>query len=376
MLKTIRRRLGAKLFVSYLVVIVVGVAVLSIAAELAIPRSFDRHMAMMGQMMGGMSSGMGADLFSNFRAAVTESLFIAAAAALFVAVVASIFVSRRVVAPVRSMTAATSRIAEGLYQERVDIPGTQNIDEMDELGQLAVSFNQMAAKLEHTETMRRELIGDVAHELRTPLSTIKGSMEGLIDGVVAPTPETYHQIYLEADRLQRLVRDLQELSRVEAGAYQLELRTVSLKELIDSAVKRLRGQFDDKKVRLEAELLQPVPQVRVDVDRMGQVLLNLLGNALQFTPTGGSVRVVGERVGERAEIRVEDTGIGIAREKLPEIFTRFYRVEKSRARSGGGSGIGLTIAKHWVEAHDGSLRADSPGLDGGSTFTVQLPLAS
>ncbi len=376
MLNAIRSHLGLKLFVSYLVVIVVGAAVLATAAELAIPRAFDRHMAPMGQMMGDMMSGTsGTDLFVSYRAAFTESLLIAAIAAFAVAVVVSIFVSRRVVAPVRSMMAATSRIAEGHYRERLAIPGNLQADEMDELAQLAVSFNQMAATLDQTETLRRELIGDVAHELRTPLSTIKGSMEGLIDGVVQPSPEAYHQIYLEVDRLQRLVSDLQELSRVEAGAYHLELKTIGLGDLIDGAIARLQDQYDEKGVTLEKELPSPIPQVVVDEDRMGQVLLNLVGNALQFTPAGGQVRIVGEGLADRAQIRVEDTGIGIPREYLPRVFTRFYRVEKSRARAGGGSGIGLTIAKHWVEAHGGSLLADSPGANSGSTFTVDLPLS-
>ncbi len=376
MLKAIRSHLGLKLFVSYLVVIVVGVAVLATTAELAIPRSFERHLAFMGQMMGDMMSGLsGADLFTSYRAAVTESLLVAGLAASAVAVVASIFVSRRVVAPIRNMMAATSRIAEGHYHERLAIPGTLQADEMDELAQLAVSFNRMAAKLDQTETMRLELIGDVAHELRTPLSTIKGSMEGLIDGVVQPSPEAYHQIYLEADRLQRLVTDLQELSRVESGSYRLDLKAISLEDLIDGVVARLRGQYDEKGVTLEKELVGPVPQIVVDEDRMGQVLLNLVGNALQFTPADGKVRVVGEGLADRAQIRVEDTGIGISSEYLSHVFTRFYRVEKSRARAGGGSGIGLTIAKHWVEAHGGSLRVDSPGTNRGSTFTIDLPLA-
>jgi signal transduction histidine kinase len=351
--------------------------VLATTAELAIPRSFDRHLATMGQLMGDMMSGASSgDLFVSYRAAVTESLLIAAVAASAVAVVASIFVSRRVVAPIRSMMAATSRIAEGHYHERLAIAGNLQADEMDELAQLGVSFNQMAAKLDQTETLRRELIGDVAHELRTPLSTIKGSVEGLIDGVVQPSPEVYHQIYLEADRLQRLVTDLQELSRVEAGAYRLELATIGLGDLIDGVIARLQGQFDEKGVMLEVELVGPVPQVVVDEDRMGQVLLNLVGNALQFTPAGGTVRIVGESLADRAQIQVIDTGIGIPSEYLPNVFTRFYRVDKSRARSGGGSGIGLTISKYWVEAHGGSLLAESPGASRGSTFTVDLPLPS
>ena len=148
-----------------------------------------------------------------------------------------------------------------------------------------------------------------------------------------------------------------------------------MEDLIDGVVARLRGQYDEKGVTLEKELVGPVPQIVVDEDRMGQVLLNLVGNALQFTPADGKVRVVGEGLADRAQIRVEDAGIGISSEYLSHVFTRFYRVEKSRARAGGGSGIGLTIAKHWVEAHGGSLRVDSPGTNRGSTFTIDLPLA-
>ncbi len=376
MYKAISGSLGAKLFISYLVVIVVGVAVLTIATELAVPRSFDRHMASMGQMMSSMGPNMmGDDLFSNFRAAVTESLLIASVAAVLVAISASILISRRVAAPIHDMKAATSRIADGEYQERVPIHGPPDVEYMDELAQLAVSFNQMASKLERTEVMRSELIGDVAHELRTPLSTIKGSMEGLIDGVVQPTPEVYHQIFLEADRLQRLVFDLQELSRVEAGAYELQLNRAVLKQLIVSAVDRLQAQFDEKGVALEIHMTEPSPEVEVDEDRIGQVLLNLIGNALQYTPPGGRVRVFGEHRGDVAHIRIEDTGIGIPNESLAHVFTRFYRVEKSRARTAGGSGIGLTISKHWIEAHGGTIHADSAGSNRGSTFTIELPLA-
>ena len=376
-LRSIRRRLGRKLLLSYLIIIVVGVVVLASAAEFTIPTSFDRHMLGMQPMMGGAEMGMGrdADLFASFRAAVSESLLLAAVAATVAAVVVSLLVTRRVVAPVRQMMVASRRIAEGNYAERVQVRGAPGPDEMDELDQLAVTFNQMADKLERTEAMRRQLIGDVAHELRTPLSTIKGSVEGLMDGVLEPTEANLHQIYREADRLQRLVGDLQELSRVEAGAFQLHRKAVEVEELVSSAAERLAGQFDEKGVRLEIDLAADLPKVLADPDRIGQVMLNLLGNALQYTTSGRTVEVQARRRDRFVEIEIRDEGMGIPAEHLPHVFTRFYRVDRSRSRAGGGSGIGLTIAKHLVEAHGGQIWASSPGSGKGSSFTFTLPLA-
>lgn len=376
-LRSIRRRLGRKLFLSYLIIIVVGVVVLASAAEFTIPTSFDRHLLAMQSKMGGAGMGMGRDpdLLASFRAAVTESLLLAASAAVVAAVVVSLLVTRRVVAPVREMMDASRRIADGSYAERVAVRGSSDPAEMDELDQLAVTFNQMADKLERTETMRRELIGDVAHELRTPLSTIKGSLEGLMDGVLAPSEANLLQIYREADRMQRLVADLQELSRVEAGAFELHPRTVDVEELVAGAAGRLAGQFEEKGVRLEIKLAPDLPRVKADPDRVGQVMLNLLGNALQYTPSGGTVEVLARPLERHLEIEVHDQGIGIPAEHLPQLFTRFYRVDRSRSRAGGGSGIGLTIAKHLVEAQGGRIWASSQGLGKGSKFTFTLPLA-
>ncbi len=187
MVQYFRRHLGMKLFLSYLLVILVGAFVLASTAELVVPTAFQRHMAAMEPNMSGMMgapNGMEASLFTNFRAGVTEAVGIAALTATLVAAVASLFISRQVVAPVRAMMAASRRIAEGRYDERVRVGGSIARQEQDELGQLALSFNQMAAQLEKTESMRRQLIGDVTHELRTPLTTIKGYTEGLMDGVL------------------------------------------------------------------------------------------------------------------------------------------------------------------------------------------------
>ena len=379
MVTFLRRHLAAKLFLSYLIIIVVGMLVLTTAAELAIPQSFDRHLAamgaMMGNMMGGSSGEMSIDLFINFRAAVREALALAALAAFLVAMLVSLFVSRQVVAPVRAMTNASQRIAEGHYEERVQVAGDLSKDELDELGRLALSFNQMAARLGQTESMRRQLIGDVAHELRTPLTTIKGSLEGLIDGVLPAEVETFQEIYREADRLQRLVNDLQELSRVEAGSYELNRRPVEVSQMVEITAARLGRQFEEKDMILETDLPDGLPMVLADEDRFGQVLLNLMGNALQYTSAGGKVTLTAQRAGNEVQVSVTDTGVGIPPEHLPHIFDRFYRVDKSRSRAGGGSGIGLTIAKYLVEAHGGRIWAQSPGSGKGSTFTFTLPIA-
>lgn len=375
MFRAVKRYLGFKIFLSYFVVILVGVVVLATAAELSVPSAFNRHMTTMMSSMMDSSPEMNMDLFANFRTAVTEALGIAASAATVVAIIVSLFVSRQVVAPVREMMFASQRIAEGHYDERVHIKGSVKKDELDELAQLAISFNRMASTLEKTETMRRQLIGDVAHELRTPLTTIQGYMEGLMDSVLPADEETYQAVHHEADRLKRLVNDLQELSRVESGAYELERHPISIASLVNEIYKRLEQQFAEKGVELEVVVHQNLPKVMGDEDRLSQVLLNLVGNALQYTPSGGSVTISAERKDSEIQITVSDTGIGISPEHLQNIFTRFYRVDKSRSRAGGGSGIGLTIAKHLVEAHGGEIWARSAGPGQGSSFIFTLPVA-
>ncbi len=381
MVAYLRRRLRWKLFLSYLAVVFVGGIVLIVAMEFAIPRAFARHLATMGMigsdhMMvdGAPTDHMADDLFVQFRTAVTEATLIALSAATLIAVVASAIISRRVIAPVREMMVASSQIALGNYGRRVALPAHRPIADLDEMGQLADSFNQMAAQLEESDTIRRELIGDVTHELTTPLTVIKGSMEGLIDGVLPPETETFQQVAHEADRLQRLVTDLQELSRVEAGAYELHPKPVDLGQLTESVTRSLRRQFEDKGVRLQLHSPSGLLMAEIDPDRISQVLINLVGNALQYTPSGGQVDVTVQRKNSNAQFTVADTGTGIAADDLPHLFTRFYRVDKSRARTSGGSGIGLTIARYFVEAHNGRLWAESDGLGQGSMFAFVLPL--
>ncbi len=387
-MQTIRSRFGIKLFLSYFVVILVGMLVIAITANLATPLAYARHLSFMEQQLGGDETGMGqgmgrqgqgqgqgqgmggmiADFYENFRNSFNESLIIAVLAASIVALAVSFVFSRNILAPVRVMTGASQRIAEGHYDERVELRGN------DELNQLAGSFNQMAEQLEQVETMRRRLIGDVAHELRTPLTAIKGSAEALMDGVLPASAETYLQIHAEAERLSRLVDDLQELSRVESRATQLNIHPADSTSLIQTVSKRLQYQFDEKQVTLTPNLPHDPILVLADDDRTIQVLTNLIGNALQYTPPNGTVTVSIERDKNEARISVRDTGFGIPADHLKHIFDRFYRVDKSRSRAHGGSGIGLTIAKHLVEAHGGRIWAESEGENKGSVFMFTLPL--
>ncbi len=375
----LQQHLGAKLFLSYLAVVAIGMVVLAITSQSILPTSFNRHMLglNMGGMMGmggqGFGAGRGgmAQLFADYRAGFNEALGYAALAAVVVALLLSLVFSRGVVKPLRAMMTASHRIADGRYEERVEVRGS------DELAQLAARFNVMAEKLQQVEAMRRQLIGDVSHELRTPLTAIKGSMEGLMDGVLPANEETYSQIHAEADRLNRLVDDLQELSRVESGAYQLDIRPLDMAAGAQTVVKRLGHQFEERHIALQVDMPASLPRVLADEDRLVQVLTNLVGNAMQYTPEGGSVRVVATPGNVAVTVAVRDTGIGIPAEHLSHIFDRFYRVDKSRSRrAGGGSGIGLTIARALVEAQGGRIWVESAGAEQGSTFSFTLPAAT
>lgn len=378
-LPTIQQRLGWKLFLSYLIIVVCVTLVLIGTAEFYAPAALLRHLERMQSAMG-PDPTLALDLHQNFHQAVNEILAVGALVAFVIAVGVSFFTSRRIVGPIQAMTQASQRIAAGDYQERVQVPS------QDELGTLAQSFNQMAQTLAQTEERRQQLIGDVAHELRTPLASIKSAMAALIDGVLPAEPETYLNIQRQVSRVQRLVHDLEELSLAEAGQLPLKRRVVAITELIHRAANYLEVQFEDKGVTLHIQPLknspstgrghQEVPcQVSADPDRITQVLLNLLGNALHYTQEGGQVSVRAWCEQPNVLIAVQDSGVGIDHTHLAHLFERFYRVDKSRSRIGGGSGIGLTISKHLIEAHGGQIGAESKGLGQGSTFTITLPLA-
>ncbi len=368
----LRRSLLARLLASYLAVAAVTLAAMATVAQLSAPGALDRHMTNTADLhgydvaMGGMMS----DLRANVMATVNEALLIGGVVSASVTLVVSVIIARRIALPVRAVTVASRGIAAGSYGHRV--PETSG----DEIGELALSFNQMARQLEQAEQRRVELIGTVAHELRTPLSTLQLQAQGMLDGVLPWDANALLEMQRELARLQRLVMDLEELSRAEAGQVTLDLRTVNIADPIIAAAKRLQLQYDGKSVTLRVDAPPDLPTVRIDAHRITQVLVNLLGNALHYTPSGGQVTVRARA--DRHELRVEvrDTGIGISPEHLPHVFERFYRVDKSRSRAGGGSGIGLTISRHLVDAHGGRIGAFSMGDGQGSTFEFALPLSA
>jgi signal transduction histidine kinase len=280
--------------------------------------------------------------------------------------------SRRMLRSVRNLTAAAQKLGQGDFSQRVVV------SDRDEIGQLTSTFNTMAEGLESAERQRRNMVADVAHELRTPLSNIRGYVEALQDGVMEADEATVGSIHRQTMYLSKLVEDLRLLAETEAGDFHLNLESGLLSGVIERAVEAFRPQAQSKGIilalSLDAEGVQSSERlVRMDRTRIEQVMNNLLQNAVEHTPEGGSIDVSIAGSDDSVTVTVADTGEGIAAEHLPHVFDRLYRVDPSRARSTGGAGLGLTIARQLVEAHGGTIRAEStPGA--GSRFTFSLPL--
>ena len=288
--------------------------------------------------------------------------------AVAIALIITFFLSRRILAPVKALTYAAKRLGGGDFTQRVQVK------DRSELGELATTFNSMAADLERAEQLRQNMVADAAHELRTPLSNISGYLEAIRDGVKKPDAETIRSLDEEAALLSRLVNDLQELSLAEAGALKLHSQTADITKLIKQTVDARQTQAVTKGVSISIDLPDKLPLVNIDSQRISQVLCNLLENALAHTARGDIITVRARQEGDWVELAVIDTGEGILAEELHNIFERFYRVDKSRVRATGGSGLGLTIAKRLVEAHDGKIEAHSePGK--GSRFSFTLPIS-
>jgi signal transduction histidine kinase len=300
--------------------------------------------------------------------ATSRFLILGALLAAAVAFVITYFLSRRISAPVKALTLAARQLGQGDLSQRV-----QSKDK-SELGELAQAFNSMAENLERSEQLRRNMIADIAHELRTPLSNLKGYLEAIHDGMVKPSPDAISSLDEEAIMLSQLVDDLQELSLAEAGELKLDCQTEDIRKLLKQTVSIKRVQADAKEVSISASLPKKLPPVNIDSRRIGQVLLNLIDNAITHTPRGGTITITAKKLNNWVEIGVEDTGEGIPAEHLPDIFERFYRVDKSRARATGGTGLGLAIAKSLVEAHGGKIEARSEEGKG-SCFSFTIPVS-
>ncbi len=362
----------ARLFVSHIGVGVVAIVALFVAVRATAPSFFDHHIGNMALMHGPNGMAMpatAAQLDAALARSLNEGFLIAVAVAFPLSVIISVLVARQLSGSARSLASASRRIATGDYAQRVPVDGPVEVQEV------ARSFNSMAGALEGAEQRRIELIGDVAHELRTPLTVLQGYLEALADGIFPASDETWAKLTLETDRLSRLAEELQELSRAQAGQLAISLSPVSVGDAVRTAAARLERAFADKSLSLDVSAPPDLPNVLADSERLVQVLSSLLSNALRYTPEG-RVGIRARRLGDGVEISVRDSGIGIEAEHLPHVFERFYRVDRSRARSSGGTGVGLTIAGALVAAMGGSLRAESAGAGSGSTFTLVLPIAT
>lgn len=305
---------------------------------------------------------------SEFNSSVNRSLIIAIVLAGMVGLLLTYFLSRSILRPVDELIDAARSMEKGDLSQRVTVRGK------GELGELANAFNAMAEGLTRLEQLRQNMVTDVAHELRTPLSNVRGYLEALGDGVVEPTPEMIDSLYEEAMLLNRLVDDLQELAMAEAGQLKLVCQPVDICEVIDKAVLSLKSEAIEKEVDLGTDLQDDLPLVEADPERLGQVLRNLVNNAIINTPAGGEITIQARTVDSQVEVSVQDNGTGISAEHLPYVFERFYRADQSRARSTGGAGLGLAIVKQLVEAQGGQVAIDSQ-VDAGTRVSFTSPIA-
>jgi signal transduction histidine kinase len=304
----------------------------------------------------------------SFTDSVNHSLLLAILFAGFLAIFLTLLFSQSILSPIEALTSAAQKMEHGDLSQRV------RVKSKGELGELAQAFNAMADGLQHVEQLRRNMVSDVAHELRTPLSNLRGYLEAMQDGVVVPTPESIASLHQEVMLLSHLVDDLQELALVEAGQLRLERRSTDLDQVVEKALSITRQEADAKGISLNASIPPDLPPVFADPERLGQVLRNLLDNALVYTPPSGNVSVEARCENGMVEVFVRDSGIGIAPEHLPYVFERFYRADKSRTRSTGGAGLGLAIVKQLVEAQGGRVVIEST-LEKGTMVTFTMPTA-
>lgn len=304
----------------------------------------------------------------DFRDSVLLGTALSGLMAFLLAIALGLFLARRLTTPLGELVSAARKIASRQWNHRV------NISSKDEIGELAQAFNSMANSLEGYENSRKNLMADIAHELRTPLAVLRGNLEAIQEGVSEPTPELIASLHDEVLRISRLVKDLEELSLAEIGKLALHFQEVSLEELLERVTTTFAAEAASRGIEFRIEVERSLPLVRIDPDRITQVFLNLLSNALWHTPPAGLIRLQVKKEKDHLHVCIADTGPGIDPQDLPYIFERFYRSRSSQLQAGRGMGLGLAIAREIVVGHGGQIWAESkPGQ--GSTFHFIIPLA-
>lgn len=302
-----------------------------------------------------------------FLTRINWALLYAALGATLIALLLGLFLARKLTRPLRELTAASQAMARGDLEQQVTIRS------QDELGELAAAFNRMSAELTRANQARRQMTADIAHDLRTPLTVIKGYTEALRDGDLLPASATFETIYQEAEHLSHLIEDLRMLSLVDAGELTLHRQAVQPKDMLDRTAAAHLPQAQQSGIALNVDAAADLPPIYVDPERLAQVLGNLVGNAMRYTPEGEQITLAARQQAGALQITVQDTGVGIDRVDLPHIFDRFYRSDDARETNEGESGLGLAIAKSLVEAHGGTITVAST-QGAGSTFTITLPI--
>lgn len=360
--------LATRLLAALILVVLVGSLTAWVVATAIAPGLFHAHMRRAGASVSPEATDHAEQAF---RSANGISLSLALLASLAASVAVAVYLARRLGRSLAPLSLAAAEVSAGRYGVRVPPPGLGS-----EFAALASAFNEMAGRLHGVEVTRRRLLADLAHELRTPVATLNAYLDGLEDGVAVLDDETVQVMRAQTRRLTRLAQDMSAVSRAEENQLPLHIDRVPPGALVKVAVAASIDRYAARGVSLQPLVPAHLPGVQVDPDRMGQVLGNLLDNALRHTPPGGTVTLSAAAThGGSVELRVTDSGEGIDAEHLTHVFERFYRVDTARDRGHGGSGIGLAIVKALVEAHGGTVTAASDGPGHGATFTVTLPPA-
>lgn len=360
--------LATRLLAAFILVVLSGSITAWLVASAVSPGVFHAHMLRAGA---DVSSAATAHAEQAFRSANGLSLAVALLASLLASVAVAVYLTRRLGRSLRPLSKAAVDVSDGRYDVQIPMPGLGA-----EFDDVVVAFNRMAGQLRQVEHTRRRLLGDLAHELRTPVATLDAYLDALEDGVTSLSAETFEVLRTQTRRLGRLSEDVSAVSRAEEHQLSLHLIPVPPAELVTAAIAAAADRFAVRGVALRQTAAEHLPAVEVDPDRMGQVLGNLLDNALRHTPPGGKVTVSADLQPDgMLQLQVRDTGEGIPPEHLTHVFERFYRADTARDRGHGGSGIGLAIVKALVEIHGGRVRAASDGAGQGATFTILLPPA-